>query len=107
MLVVMGPVVPTDTATGCAPPPLICTELGKVQVGAVVTIGVMAQVRLTVPVRDADGVTTRLKLALCPALMVWEVWDPEAGPRVKSGATVRVTDVACVTIPDVPVMVTE
>jgi hypothetical protein len=106
-LVVTGPIVPTDTATGCAPLPLICTELGKVQVGAGVTTGVMAQLRLTVPLKDADAMTTRLKLALCPALIVWEIGDPVAGPRLKSGATVNVTDVACMTVPEVPVMVIE
>jgi len=49
-----------------------------------------------------------MKLAVCPALMVWEVGDPEAGPSVKSGgaANVSVRGVVCVRLPEVPVTVT-
>jgi hypothetical protein len=56
-----------------------------VQVGAGVTTGVMAQLRFTVPLNDSTGARASLKLAVCPALMFWEVGDPEAGPMVKSG----------------------
>jgi hypothetical protein len=41
--------------------------------------------------------------------MVWEVGDPEAGPRVKSEGTctVRVMPVLCTLLPEVPLTVTE
>jgi hypothetical protein len=69
--VVTGAVVPTVTVTGCAVLPLICTEeLEKPHVGAGLTGGLRLQLRLTVPVNDPDGVTTKLNIALCPALMV-------------------------------------
>jgi hypothetical protein len=69
--VVTEAVVPTVTVTGCALLPLTCTEeLDKVQVGAGVTTGVMTQLKLTSPVNDPEGVMTKLKLAVCPALIV-------------------------------------
>ena len=68
---VRGAVVPTWTVTFCAPLPLICTELlDSVQVGAGVTVGVMVHLKLTVPVNAPDGARSRLKLAVCPALIV-------------------------------------
>jgi len=103
--VVTGAVVSTVAVTGWLPLPVICTEeFDKLQVGAGVTDGVMAQLRLTVPVNPPDGVTSKLNFALCPALMVCEVGDPEAGPIVKSGAacTTSVTVVLCTRDPDVP-----
>ena len=54
-------------------------------VGAGVTVGVIAQLRLTVPVNDAIGASARVKLAVCPALMVCDVGDPEPASIVKSG----------------------
>lgn len=79
-------VVATFTVTDCVPLPLIGTEeLDRLQIGAGVTAGVIAQVRLTVPVNDPVGASTRLKLAVCPALIVWEVGEPEVAPIVKSG----------------------
>jgi hypothetical protein len=85
--VVTGAVVPTVTVTDWFPLPVICTEeLDKPQVGAGLTTGVMAQLRFTVPVNPAEGVMTKLNLALCPAFMVCEVGDPEAAPIAKSGA---------------------
>jgi hypothetical protein len=67
---VVEPVVATVTVTDCTALSLVCTELGSVQVGAGETTGVTAQVRFTVPVNEPVGVKARLKLAVCPALMV-------------------------------------
>jgi hypothetical protein len=103
---VTGAVVPKATATDAPAPPLICTEeLDRLQVGAGVTVGVMAQLKFTVPVNDPVGAIATPKLAVCPAFMVWEVGDPEAAPSVKPGAdacTVRVTVVLCRSLPEVP-----
>jgi len=84
--VVPGPVVPTVTVMDWLPLPVSFTdEVDKLQVGAGVTAGVMLQFRLTVPVNDPEGATSKLNFALCPGLMVWEVGEPEAGLNVKSG----------------------
>jgi hypothetical protein len=89
----MGAVVATITVTDCVPLPLICTdELERLQVGAGLTTGVMAQLRLTVPVKAPDGVTTKLNVAFCPALISSEVGDPDAGVILKSGAAVPIPD---------------
>src|SRR5580700_1953933 len=85
-------VVDTLTATGAAAPWVTLTEAGKVQTGAGVTAGVIAQLRLTAPLNDPAGETVRLKDAACPAAMVAEFEDPEAGPMAKSGAAVAVPD---------------
>jgi hypothetical protein len=83
---VPGAVVATFTVTVCALLPLTCTEeLDRPQVGAGVTTGVMAQLRFTVPVNDPVGASARLKFAVCPALTVCEVGEPEAAPIVKFG----------------------
>jgi hypothetical protein len=67
--------------------PLICTdELERLQVGGEVTAGVIAQLRFRVPVNPATGVSAKLNVALCPALTVFEVGDPDGGAIVKSGA---------------------
>ena len=104
--VVTGAVVPTFTVTVCVPVPLICTEeLDRLQVGAGVAAGVMAQLRFTVPVNDPVGASARLKFAVCPAVMVWEVAEPDAAPNVKLGGaawTVIVTPVLCTLLPEVP-----
>ena len=89
-------VVDTLTATGAAAPWVTLTEAGKVQTGAGVTAGVIAQLRLTAPLNDPAGETVRLKDAACPAAMVAEFEDPEAGPMAKSGAAVAVPDKATV-----------
>lgn len=82
-------VVATFTVTVCVPLALICTEeLDRLQVGAGVTTGVMAQLRFTVPVNEAIGANARLKLAVFPAFMVWDVGEPGAGPIEKSRAMV-------------------
>ena len=61
-------------------------ELDRPQVGrAGVTAGVMAQLRFTVPVNDPVGASARLKLAVFPALTVWEVDEPDGRLRVKPG----------------------
>jgi hypothetical protein len=83
---VAADVVPTLTLTDWVPGPLTCTEAGALQVGGGVTDGVMAQLKLTVPVNAPDGVTSRLKFAVCPALIVRDVGEPGVGPREKSGA---------------------
>ena len=84
---VEGAVVPTFTVTDCGVVPLICSEgLDKLQVGPSVTVGVTAQLRLTVPLNMPDPAKLRLKLAVCPALMVCDVDDPEAGEMLKPGA---------------------
>jgi hypothetical protein len=76
----------------------------------VVTAGVIAQLKLTVPENELLEASVSVKLAVCPALMVWEVGDPEEGPRVKSPdeaeGTVRVSVVVCVKLPEVPITVT-
>jgi len=77
--------VATVTTSGCTSPPLICTEDGRLQVGPALTVGVMLQLRLTVALNDPSVARVRLKLVLCPGLMVCEV-GPEPGPIVKSGA---------------------
>jgi hypothetical protein len=48
-----------------------------------------------------------LKVAVCPALIVWEVDDPCAAPIVKSGPTVTVTLVLCESVPDAAKSVTK
>ena len=100
--------VPTFTVTDCVPPLLICTEEpDKLQVGgAVATAGVIAQLKLTVPENELLEASVSVKLAVCPARMVWEVGDPEAGPSVKDEVTVSVSVVVCVKFPEVPVTVT-
>jgi hypothetical protein len=86
LLLVVGAVVPTFTVTDCVPLPLIGTEeLDNVHVGAGVTDGVIAQLKLTVPVNAPVPANANEKLAVCPALMVCEVGDPEAVSIVKSG----------------------
>ena len=84
----------TLTATGVAVPTVTLTEAGTVQTGAGMTTGVIAQLRLTIPLNDPAGVTVRLKDAVCPAVMVAELDDPDAGPTAKSGAPVDVPDKA-------------
>jgi hypothetical protein len=90
--VVTGAVVPTVTATVCVPLPVIGTEDGTLQVGAGVAVGVIAQVKFTGPVNPPAGASARLKLAVCPALTVWEVDEPEAAPSEKPGAAVTTSD---------------
>ncbi len=82
---VVAAVVDTCTVAVCVPLPLICTEGGRVHVGARATAGLTLQLKLTVPVNDPTGANTRLKLAVCPAVMLRKVGEPEAGPMVKSG----------------------
>jgi hypothetical protein len=93
--VVEGAVVPTFTVTDCAAVPLICSdELDKLQVGPRVAAGVMAQLRLTVPLNVPDPAKLRLKLAVCPALTVCDVDEPEPGFILKSGAAWTTRDTA-------------
>jgi hypothetical protein len=93
--VVEGAVVPTFTATDCTVVPLICSdELDKLQVGPRVTAGVMAQPRFTVPLNVPDPARLRLKLAVCPALTVCDVGEPEPGLMLKSGAAWTTRDTA-------------
>jgi hypothetical protein len=102
---VAGAVVPTVTVTVWLPLPVIFTEeVDNVHVGAGVTVGVMLQLRLTVPVNDPDGATTKLNLALCPALIVCDVDCPDAGPKLKSaaGCTTNETELLFTTAPELP-----
>jgi hypothetical protein len=87
-------VVATFTVTVCVPVPVICTEEGTLQVGAGVAAGAIAQLRLTVPVKDPLPAKAKLKLAVCPALMLWEVGEPEAAPTVKSETACTTSDAA-------------
>jgi hypothetical protein len=70
----MGAVVATFTVTGTPTgygAPAICSEaLDRLQLGAGDTAGVMVQLRLTVPVKNAVGATARSNFAACPALTV-------------------------------------
>lgn len=97
-MLAVAAVVATFTVAVCGPLPLICNMLGKLQVGAGVTAGLMAQVRFTVPVNDPIGAKTRLKLAVCPVVIVCEVGDPGAGATVKSVA-IPETTTACEFVP--------
>lgn len=87
---------------------LICTdEPDKAQVGgAVVAAGAIAQLKLTVPENKLLEASVSVKLAVCPALMVWVIGVPDAAPSVKAWATVSVRVVVCVKPPEVPVTVT-
>jgi hypothetical protein len=72
----------------------------------VATAGVIAQLKLTVPENKLLEASASGKLAVCPALMLWVMGDPEAGPSVKAWVTVSVSVVVCVKLPEVPVTVT-
>ena len=85
MPVVTGAAVPTVTVTGWAALLISTDELDKLQIGAGFTAGVMLQLRLTVPLNEPEGRISKLKCALCPGLMVWEVGAPGAAPMRKSG----------------------
>ncbi|MGA8538715.1 MAG: hypothetical protein WB566_04410 [Terriglobales bacterium] len=77
----MAAVVATLIVKDCICLPRIGTEeLGRLQVGAGVTTGVMTQLRSTDPVNDLVGASSRVKLAVCPAVMAWDVGEPVAGP---------------------------
>jgi hypothetical protein len=89
---VVAAVVETFTVTVAAVPWATLTEAGTEQTGAGVTAGMIAQLRLTVPINDPEGVTARLKDAVCPAEIVAEFEDPEAGPVEKPGAAVAMPD---------------
>ena|ERR1700678_1833714 len=81
---VVGAVVATVTDTVWLAPFVICTEeLDKAHVGAGEPACVMLQLRLTVPLNDPEDAMERVKFAPCPALIVCDVGDPEAGPRLK------------------------
>jgi len=83
----IGATVATFTVTVCVPLLVIWTEeLDRLHVGAGVAAGVMAHIRFTVPVNDPIDAKARLKLAVCPAVTVCDVGDPETAPTEKSGA---------------------
>jgi hypothetical protein len=98
---VPGAAVATVTVTGAAVPAVTFTKLGKLQVGAGASTGVMLQVRLTVPLNDPMGVTAKSNVALFPAAIVDELGDPGAGPIMKSGAANAVpeTTTCCDPVP--------
>jgi hypothetical protein len=101
--VVVGAVVPTVNIGVCDAVPLICTEeLDKVHVGAGIATGVIAQLRLTVPENDSVGVSDKVNVALCPALIVWEVADGPVSAK-SGGAWITSDSVAwCTRDPDIP-----
>jgi len=77
--------------------PLSCTaEFDKLHVGTGVAVGVMLQLRFTVPVKLPAGATAIPNCAFCPAAIVCEPCDPEANPTVKSGAATPMPDSATV-----------
>jgi hypothetical protein len=82
-LIVACPVVATVTADDRGFPPITCTEeLDREQVGAESTAGDTAQLNLTVPVNCPAAVTSKLKFAVCPAMIVFEAAADESS---KSG----------------------
>jgi len=108
-LPVVGAVVVTVTVTAAAVTPARLTELGTVHVGTgCATEGVMLHVRLTGPLNPPEDVTSRLKLAVWPALTVAEVGDPGVGPSAKLGAacTTSVKGMLVWMGPEVPVILT-
>jgi hypothetical protein len=90
--------VATVTVTAVAVLPVTLTEPGTVHTGAGVAAGVMAQARFTVPLKDPAGVRFKLKVAVCPAEMVW-LDPPEPALKVKSGTAVPVPDRATICEP--------
>lgn len=79
-------VVFTETVTVWVPLPVRFTAaLDKLHVAAGVATGVIEQLKSTVPLNAPDGASSRLKLAVCPALIVWEVGEPGDGLKTKSG----------------------
>ena len=68
------------------------------QVGAGVTTGVTAQLKFTVSLNEPEAVMVKVKLALCPALIVWEVVDP--AEIEKSGGAWTVSDKATLWLSD-------
>ena len=93
---VTAAVVDICAVTGAAVPGVTFTEAGTVQTVGAVTAGVTVQLRLTIPLNDAAGVTARLNDAACPAVMVAELEDPLAVAISKSAAAVAVPDRATV-----------
>ena len=85
-------VVDIFAVAAAAVPSVTLTDDGTVHNGAGVTAGVIAQLRLTVPLNDPAGVTARSKDAVCPAVIVAEFEEPEAGPIAKSGTAAPVPD---------------
>jgi hypothetical protein len=98
---VPGAVVEIFAVAAAAVPSVTLTDDGTVHNGAGVngagvTAGVIAQLRLTVPLNDPAGVTARLKDAVCPAAIVAEFEDPDAGPMTKSGTAAPVPESAII-----------
>ena len=84
-----GAVVLTDTVVDAASVPFRLTDEGfTVQVAF---DGAPLQVKLSVPDRPFCGAMLRLYVAVCPALTVAEVEEPEAAPIEKSW-TVKSTE---------------
>lgn len=68
--VVTDAVVATFKLADCVKLLLTCTEAGRLQVGAGLTTGAMAQLRFTVPLNDPVDSNAIVKLAVDPAFMV-------------------------------------
>src|SRR5271157_348211 len=103
---VVDAVVYTVSVAVCAAEPLIVTEAGTMHVaGWLAAVGVMAQLRLTVPVNAYDGVTVIVEVLPLVEPCITVMLPLLA--RAKLGVpTLTVTMVVCVMDPDVPVTVT-
>lgn len=77
------PVVLTATVSGAVVPPLSCTE-GAEHVAA---SGAPVHVNDALPLKPAPGVTSKLKFAVCPAVMEIEVPPDDAAVMVSAGLT--------------------
>jgi hypothetical protein len=94
----------------CVVVPLICTELGeKLHVGgSLAAVGVMEQLRLTVPEKPFIPSTLMVPVlpVVAPGVIVMEVVPPLPTVKLGSAVTVRAMVVDAVSVPEVPVMVT-
>jgi hypothetical protein len=98
ILLAVEPVVLTVTVTVCAVLPTWTDELDRPQVGGGATVGLMLQVRLALPLNPPTAANEMLNVASCPAEIVCEVGDPDAGATVKS-APVPETITTCEPVP--------
>jgi hypothetical protein len=74
LIAVLGAVVFTVRVAVCDAESLIVTDAGTLHVaGLLGAVGVIAQLRLMMPINPPDGVTVSVAVPLCPAVMVSEV----------------------------------
>jgi hypothetical protein len=83
LIALVAAVVATTTWTEDDLPLVRLAEFGSVQVAAGVTMGVILQLRFTEPLKPETGARERLNVAFWPALIVWELGDPDAVAIVK------------------------